>query len=61
VASEPLVLLDLALWQKASCELHSPGSSVTTPLEWKTWLNQGVEGEETDLPKRPADRHRSSA
>jgi hypothetical protein len=38
-ASEPLVLLDLALW-KASCELHPP-ESVVTPLAWKTWLGHG--------------------
>jgi hypothetical protein len=51
VASEPLVLLDLALWKKASCELHPPGSSVTTPLEWKIWLNQGWKA------KKPTSRN----
>jgi hypothetical protein len=44
-ASEPLVLLDLALW-KASCELHPP-ESVVTPLAWKAWLGHGWKAKKT--------------
>jgi hypothetical protein len=50
-ASDPMVLLDLALW-KAACQ-QSPTGSFDYPLDWKAWYQRGWKAQKSSLRRHP--------